>query len=241
MKSAFALLAALLVATASAQCDVQSLISTNEGYATCVCTSIFPILIFNVGKRLCFCLGERDSSPSVETHNCATSLFLRPFLLRSFGSPTAKSFSPSRTCIVAHSTADTDTTGNPTIGIGFNLNKAGAAQLIAGQGYDYNSIVAGTTCLSDAAVVALFQNDVANAQACAQKTAPFFGNLRPNAQSVVVDLIFNLGCSGYSSFTGFNNFLANGDYAGAANDLQTQTRWCGQVGTRYVFLVFCSG
>ena len=37
MKSAFVLLA-LLVATASAQCDVQSLISTNEGYATCVCT-----------------------------------------------------------------------------------------------------------------------------------------------------------------------------------------------------------
>jgi GH24 family phage-related lysozyme (muramidase) len=207
MKSAIAVLA-LLVATASAQCDVQSLISTNEGYATCVCTFVFS----------CF---------SVTFDFSRVFRKIRNSLLMTYHYHLALSDS-----LAPH--ADTDTTGNPTIGIGFNLNKAGAQQLIAGQGYDYNSIVAGTTCLSDAAVVALFQNDVANAQACAQKTAPFFGNLKSSAQSVVVDLIFNLGCGGYSSFTGFNSFLNNGDYAGAANDLQTQTQWCGQVGTRYV-------
>lgn len=71
MKSAFVVLA-LLVATASAQCDVQSLISTNEGYATCVCTLVLSFLIFNVGKRVFLIMwGEIDSSLSTEMNSCA--------------------------------------------------------------------------------------------------------------------------------------------------------------------------
>jgi hypothetical protein len=50
---------------------------------------------------------------------------------------------------------------------------------------------------------------VLRAQSCAVKVNPFFNTLKASAQSVVVDLIFNLGCSGYSTFTGFANFLRN--------------------------------
>jgi hypothetical protein len=44
-------------------------------------------------------------------------------------------------------------------------------------------------------------------QTCAVKVNPFFNTLKANAQSVVVDLIFNLGCAGYGTFTGFAGFL----------------------------------
>jgi hypothetical protein len=92
--------------------------------------------------------------------------------------------------------------GHPTIGIGFNLDRSDAASLISAQGYDYNSIRAGTTCLSDSAVMDLFQQDVAKAQACARQVDSFFGSLSSSAQAVVTDLIFNMGCSKYKAFTG---------------------------------------
>jgi len=38
----------------------------------------------------------------------------------------------------------TDSLGNPTIGIGFNLNKSGAQAIIAGLGLDYSSVVSGS-------------------------------------------------------------------------------------------------
>lgn len=130
-----------------------------------------------------------------------------------------------RTCVY------TDTKGNPTIGIGFNLNRADAPPLLASVGANYASVRSGATCLTDSQIITLFNGDVSNARNCAQRINPFFPTLKPNAQSVVTDLVFNLGCAGYSKFTGFAGFLKNGDYTGAANDLKT-TLWCNQVGLR---------
>ena len=48
-----------------------------------------------------------------------------------------------------------------------------------------------------------------HSQSCAVKVNPFFNTLKASAQSVVVDLIFNLGCGGYGTFTGFAGFLRN--------------------------------
>lgn len=130
-----------------------------------------------------------------------------------------------RTCVY------TDTMGNPTIGIGFNLNRADAPSLLASVGANYASVRSGATCLTDSQITTLFNGDVTNARSCAQRINPFFNTLKPNAQSVVTDLVFNLGCAGYSGFTGFASFLKTGDYTGAANDLKT-TLWCSQVGLR---------
>ena len=54
----------------------------------------------------------------------------------------------------------------------------------------------------------------------------------PCAENVLVDMTYNLGEAGLAEFTTFNALIMEGNWDAAADDLETGTLWCGQVGTR---------
>ena len=51
------------------------------------------------------------------------------------------------------------------------------------------------------------------------------------AEYVLVDMTYNLGEGGLSTFNTFNSLMESGQWDAAADDLQG-TLWCSQVGTR---------
>lgn len=127
----------------------------------------------------------------------------------------------------------TDTTGNPTICYGFNLNKGGASSEVARVGGDYSKLVnknlpSSERCLSQTQCVELLTPDVQSAESGAKAV---FGSYCPCVQAVLTDLVYNLGQAGAAQFTTFKSYLQAHNYKEAANDLKG-TLWCRQVGNR---------
>ena len=61
-----------------------------------------------------------------------------------------------------------DSRGIPTIGIGYNLNNPGARAALAAVGANYDSIMSGASCLTDAQVMELFEPSYQSAVAGAK-------------------------------------------------------------------------
>src|SRR5579863_5007695 len=95
-------------------------------------------------------------------------------------------------------TAYLDSKGHPTIGIGFNLDRFGAAQAIAALGLDYNQVRAGQQSLTTDQIDQLFKQDVNTAVENARQKLPNFDALPDPAQMVVIDMVFNLGVQGFA-------------------------------------------
>lgn len=114
-----------------------------------------------------------------------------------------------------------DTTGNPTVGIGHNLN----AGPLPGQTYP----------MTQAEVDALFAKDVASTVAKLDAHLPWWRNLDDVRQRVMVNMCFNLGIGGLMTFTGFLSLVQRGQYVLASEDMAT-TLWARQVGQRAVRL-----
>jgi len=75
----------------------------------------------------------------------------------------------------------------------------------------------------------LLDNDIDKAlRDCAQKFGPWFGELDPVRQSVLVQMAFNLGIGGLSQFTQTLAAVRRGDYKDAAS-LMLQSKWASQV------------
>src|SRR5262245_15800594 len=87
----------------------------------------------------------------------------------------------------------TDNHGHPTIGIGYNLDRAGAREQLTRLGVDYDRVRSGAIDLTRAQVEALYRVDVQRALAAAQRIFPNFGNIGNARQIALVDMIFNLG------------------------------------------------
>lgn len=60
-----------------------------------------------------------------------------------------------------------DSKGIPTVRVGFNLRKSGAAYRITNVGADYNAILSGRECLRDNQIRELFETDMNTAVKCA--------------------------------------------------------------------------
>ena len=124
-----------------------------------------------------------------------------------------------------------DTMGIPTVCYGFNLNKSGASSQVASVGGNYNSVRSGAQCLSQHQCEQLLQTDVNTARS--GERAIYGSKVSCQcAKDVLVDMTYNLGQAGLSSFHTFNSLIEQGRWTEAANDLRTGTRWCGQVGNR---------
>ena len=124
----------------------------------------------------------------------------------------------------------TDTTGNLTIGVGFNLDAPGARQVVSGLGIDYDATCAGQS-LSNEQIQALLDQSLNGAIGDAEYLLPNFAMLPDNIQAVVVDMAFNLGRHGLSQFVGFLGALRAYNYPLAAAEAKNSL-WCGQVKSR---------
>lgn len=120
----------------------------------------------------------------------------------------------------------------PTIGVGFNLEKSGARQLIESVGADYDAVLKGWQDLTDVQIRALFEIDMETAVACVQSW-PQWSSLGLGAQSALADMAFNLGCSKLSGFKRLRAALSTSppDLKLAAREMR-DSLWCRQVGQR---------
>lgn len=106
-----------------------------------------------------------------------------------------------------------DTVGKLTIGVGRNLEDVG---------------------LSADEIEYLLGNDLKRVEAEARKF-PWFAGLDEVRQSVVLNMLFNLGETKFRGFANTIKAIESGDYHGAARRM-LQSKWARQVGNRAVRL-----
>lgn len=124
-----------------------------------------------------------------------------------------------------------DPAGNLAIGIGFNLDRPFAPQLLKQLGMNYKSIRNGKKILTDEEIRKLFQYDYNLAVNNAKQFIVNFDQLPTNVKLVIVDMAYNMGLSRLSKFTRFKNALENNDYKTAAEEM-TNSNWYTQVKSR---------
>lgn len=111
-----------------------------------------------------------------------------------------------------------DSRGIPTVGIGHNIQ---AHPLPDGW----------TSPLTDDQVDQLFQQDLAEATTALVQALPWFSNLDPVRQAVVVDMGFNLGVPTLLTFHHTLGFIQGGQWKLAAANM-LESLWAKQVGPR---------
>lgn len=130
----------------------------------------------------------------------------------------------------------TDTAGHPTVGIGFNLDRADARTRLAGVGADYDAVRAGTQDLSQDQINQLFSHDVGTAVDTARGYYAGFDQLDATRQRVLTNMAFNMGPATLGQFHQLHTALTNGDWNAAATAMQN-SHWANQVGDRATRLI----
>jgi lysozyme len=104
----------------------------------------------------------------------------------------------------------TDTVGKLTIGVGRNLTDVG---------------------ITDDECTTLLQNDIDKTVLALDRTLPWWRNLNPVRQRVLVNMAFNMGMVGLLTFKNTLSAMQNGSYAAAAAGMLA-SKWATQVGAR---------
>lgn len=110
---------------------------------------------------------------------------------------------------------------------GYNLDNGNARSEIERVGGNWNSVINGG-CLSQSQCWQLLETEVAVA---ASGEAQIYGSQCSCITAVLTDMTYNLGEGGLSSFTTFNSYIREHNWAAAASDIKG-TLWCRQVGNR---------
>ncbi len=130
-----------------------------------------------------------------------------------------------------HHRAYRDPRGYLTIGVGFNLDRAGAAddldQLLPR--VNYGALRRGDVSLTDAQIDVLLRHDTQRAIDTARRQVTGFDTLPLDAQLIVIDMTFNTGS--LHKWRNLRSALARQDYASAA-DAMHRSRWRRQTGQR---------
>lgn len=124
-----------------------------------------------------------------------------------------------------------DSRGNRTVGVGFNLDRPGAAEDIGRllKGVGYAALRRGTTTLTDAQVDVLLRHDVQRAIDTARRQVTGFDTLPFDAQLIIIDMTYNIGS--LHKWRNLRSALAQHDFASAA-DAMHDSRWRRQTGHR---------
>jgi GH24 family phage-related lysozyme (muramidase) len=122
---------------------------------------------------------------------------------------------------------------NPTIGIGFNLNREDAPDLIQNLGLDYDKVVSGEQQLNQDQINYIFQHDLDVAINDARNTFSNFDELPEDKQLVLVDMSFNLGQSRLSGFENMIDAVEREDWQKAADEM-VDSKWYEDVQDRGV-------
>jgi len=109
------------------------------------------------------------------------------------------------------------TAGKWTIGYGRNIDKNG------GPG------------ITEEEALVLLANDLQNINTEATDNFPWFSGLNEARQSAIIDMIYNLGMTGFKTFKQTISFLQAGEYEKAAYQM-LQSKWALQTGQRAIDL-----
>jgi GH24 family phage-related lysozyme (muramidase) len=130
----------------------------------------------------------------------------------------------------------TDSRGHLTIGVGFNLDRPGAADDLQRllPGVNVRALRRGSTRLTDAQIDRLLEHDAARALAEARRCFDNFDSLPRTAQLILVDMTFNLGS--LRRWPNLRAAVAAHDFSAAA-DAMHDSRWRTQTGRRARHLI----
>lgn len=131
-----------------------------------------------------------------------------------------------------------DSLGYNTIGVGFNLDKPGAKERIESLGLNFRDVYSGKIDLTEKQIFYLLDQDIQIAKTDAER---YLGKetlekINPLAREIVLDMAFNMGYSGLSSFKKLRAALKKLDYKEAARAMENSL-WYKQTGRRSKELV----
>jgi GH24 family phage-related lysozyme (muramidase) len=126
-----------------------------------------------------------------------------------------------------------DSAGHPTVGVGFNLDRDDARQMLTAVGASYDGVRSGKQALTDAEVDALLDRSLAGAVETVRASVPDFDALKPAQQDALLDMAFNLGPGGFPRFRKMLAALNAGDVQKAAAEMK-DSLWARQVGPQRV-------
>ncbi len=109
-----------------------------------------------------------------------------------------------------------DSKGNPSIGIGWNLNSAGSDVLCHLLGVSLDDLKSGRVYLSDGLIDKAFDYQLGAALLSAAHLFPGFMSMPDVVQAVIADMIFNMGYPRFATFRDMIAALNSGDWKRAA-------------------------
>lgn len=115
-----------------------------------------------------------------------------------------------------------DTEGHPTIGIGFNLDRPDARRTLTALGLDFEQVRAGRQTLTGSQIDRLFERTIAEAVNGAKRQVKDFDSLPREVKTVVVDMVYQMGETGFRQWQQTRAAINRADYALAA-DLVAKT------------------
>ena len=124
-----------------------------------------------------------------------------------------------------------DSTGKPTIGVGFNLTRKDAEYLLKSIGANYDEIVAGNQELSDEQIEFLFNYTIEEAINGAKALINNFSDLFDVRLRAIIDMVFNLGVRKFALFKRTREAIENSEFTLAAQYMK-ESLWCAQVKSR---------
>ena len=121
-----------------------------------------------------------------------------------------------------------DTTGNRTVGVGFNLERMDAPSRLQHVGASHHEIVTGGSLLTEDQINEMLMADIKDAERAAIDLVSNYEELNDVRQRVVVDMIFNLGARGFSKFVNTRKYISRGEFVKAADNMM-RSLWARQV------------
>ncbi|MFC5411503.1 glycoside hydrolase family protein [Larkinella bovis] len=94
---------------------------------------------------------------------------------------------------VVESQAYTDLDGHSTVGIGFDLDEAGARERLEGVGTNFESVLDGKESLTETQIEELFNQDIDHSIVTARSIFPDLDAYPANKQVAIIDMVFDLG------------------------------------------------
>lgn len=126
-------------------------------------------------------------------------------------------------------TSYTDTTGNRTVGVGFNMDSgiARKAWKKAGVQAAFNDVYAGEAAITPQEAERLAMVSYQAAMDDAREFLPAFDKLTEGRKQALANLSYQLGSNRLAKFTGFKSAMNKGDYVTAAREL-VNSKWFDQ-------------
>lgn len=112
-----------------------------------------------------------------------------------------------------------DPAGGFAVGIGFNLGRSDADELLTAIGADPKKVKAGTQNLTETQAAELFEKSYDIALTDVRQAVPGLDQLSPDRQTALIDLMFNLGETRFRGFKKMIKAVNSGDFTTATQEL----------------------